>query len=157
MRQSNNIGKAEPDAAAPVLRVPRSIMQQIVEHLRAALPNEGCGLIAARQLGGTEIVALRFFPGTNADASPVRFTMDDVEVVNAFRTMRELDLELAAIVHSHPESEPKLSETDFEEAYYPGALMLIVSFAGEKAEFRAWRIAADSVDLRAIESPIVLC
>ena len=96
---------APSELTAPRLSIPQSMVREIVDHLRAALPNEGCGLIASHRADDREVNAARFFPGTNADNSQVRFSMDAAEVVAAFKLMRQQDQELAAIVHSHPVSE----------------------------------------------------
>src|SRR5215207_7499605 len=52
-----------------------TMLQEIVRHLREALPDEGCGLLATVDEGRTRH-AVRFFPGDNIDRSPTRFTMD---------------------------------------------------------------------------------
>lgn len=65
------------------------------------------------------------------------------EVVDAFRTMRESDLELLAIVHSHPRTAPNPSHVDLAEVRYPNALMVIVGFANEAYEVAAWRISPE--------------
>jgi proteasome lid subunit RPN8/RPN11 len=68
--------------------------------------------------------------------------MDAAEVIDAFRYMREKDLRLAAIFHSHPESPASLSATDLREAFYPEAAIVIVSFASNPPEAVAWRLDA---------------
>lgn len=146
-----------PDAPAAVdrLRLPASLREQILIHLLEATPNEGVGLLAvtppARDEEGVLVVeATRFFPGTNVDASPSRFTMDPAEVLAAFREMREAGWELGAIVHSHLAGPPRPSPTDLREAHYPEALMLIVSFADQPAPMRAWRVVPEN-DLKVVQ------
>jgi [CysO sulfur-carrier protein]-S-L-cysteine hydrolase len=114
--------------------------QQLVDHLCAALPAEGCGLLASAETAEGEVAIARIFPGTNALASATRFRMDPAEVIDAFRIMREEGLRLAAIFHSHPTSPPTLSPTDLAEAHYPEAAIAIVSFAGAVPEAAAWRL-----------------
>ncbi|MGN6032143.1 MAG: Mov34/MPN/PAD-1 family protein [Thermomicrobiales bacterium] len=120
----------------------------IVAHLRAALPNEGVALLAVQAPdpdGRVEMAHL--FPGTNIEASPYRFTMDPMEVISADREMRRRGWVLGAIVHSHVASPASPSATDLREAFYPAALLLIVSFTGHaegrSPEFGAWRIDGD--------------
>ena len=138
----------EAAAAAGRLRLPASLREQILIHLLQAAPNEGVGLLAvappARDEADVLVVdGVRFFPGTNVDASPTRFTMDPAEVLAAFREMREAGWELGAIVHSHLSGPPRPSPTDLREAHYPDALMLIVSFADQPATMRAWRVVPE--------------
>ena len=119
-----------------------TLRRQIVTHLEAWLPNEGCGLLASVPDVSVDR-AIHFFPGTNIDRSPVRYTMEPVEVIGAMRRMREENWSLAAIVHSHPRTPPNPSRTDLREAYYPDARLLIVSFAGDRPELGCWALAGD--------------
>ena len=117
----------------------------ILEHLRAALPNEGVALVAVHPpMSDGRAEVTRIFPGTNIEASPYRFTMDPMEVVSADREMRRRGWVLGAIAHSHVASPATPSATDLREAFYPAALMLIVSFQdhadGRTPAFGAWRI-----------------
>lgn len=81
--------------------------------------------------------------------------MDPAEVLAAFRDLDANGWTLGAIVHSHPATPPAPSPTDLREAYYPEALMLIVSFAAVPPVMRCWRLSA-SPPLVAAEVPIVL-
>jgi [CysO sulfur-carrier protein]-S-L-cysteine hydrolase len=128
--------------AVDSLRLQPALAAAIVDHLCACLPNEGCGLLAARWDGDGTLVGTRFYPGTNVDASPTRFTMAPTEVLAAFRDVEANGWTLGAIVHSHPVTPPTPSPTDLREAFYPKALMVIVSFAGHSPAVRAWRLAA---------------
>jgi proteasome lid subunit RPN8/RPN11 len=130
------------------LYVPRSIRDEIMIHLLAAAPNEGVGLLAVGQpfqddddLSSVE--ATRFFPGTNVDRSPARYTMDPEEVIRALREMRDAGQVLGAIVHSHLKGPATPSATDVREAHYPDALMMIVSFAAQPAATGVWRVVPE--------------
>lgn len=147
-------GSCRDDATAG-LRMQASMLHEVVAHLTATLPNEGVGLIAAapgRDVGR----AVAFFPGTNLDHSPTRYTMDPAEVLNAFREMGANGWTLGAIAHSHPRSAPIPSSTDLREAYYPDALLLIIGFADGDPEVRLWRIVADRARLIAHEVNLII-
>jgi proteasome lid subunit RPN8/RPN11 len=153
--------RAVDDLPPAALLLGRRTRDRIIDHLRAGLPNEACGLLATANgadgssVGGAEWV-MRFYPGSNIDASPSRYTMNPVELLSALRDMEAHGWRLGAIVHSHPVSAPTPSRTDLREAYYPGALMVIVSFRSEEPEMRAWRIAAGPVPAIGGEAAIVL-
>jgi proteasome lid subunit RPN8/RPN11 len=147
------------------LTLPGDIAATILAHLRDWLPNEGCGLLAGRRDRDGHGRASRFFPGTNVLHSPTRYRMADPEVVNALRTNRELDLDLLAIVHSHPVTKPAPSATDRAELNYPGAALLIVSFRMPEPEWAAWALASgqagsgqpDAVTIRQISLNRLVC
>jgi proteasome lid subunit RPN8/RPN11 len=69
--------------------------------------------------------------------------MDPAEVIAAMKRMRAERWQLAAIVHSHPRTEPVPSRTDRQEWFYPDARLLIVSFASGEPEIGCWGLAGD--------------
>ncbi|HET9659679.1 MAG TPA: M67 family metallopeptidase [Thermomicrobiales bacterium] len=132
----------EANAAPGPLEIDSGLLAAIHRHLRDWLPNEGCGLLASVRAGERDR-AVHFFPGTNVDYSPVRYTMDPAEVIAAMKHMRQENWQLAAIVHSHPRTRPAPSRTDQQEWYYPEARLLIVSFAGDEPEIGCWALVGD--------------
>lgn len=132
------------DIAHPLV-IDQSLLDRIVIYLATALPNEGCGLLAGI-LVDSRVRAAHFFPGTNIDHSPVRYTMDPVEVIEAMKRMREEQWMLAAIVHSHPRTRPRPSHTDLREWYYPETRLLIVSFMADEPEIGCWTLANEQPD-----------
>lgn len=123
------------------LRIAPEVYDAIIVHLRAGLPNEGCGLLATidRRDGARQVV--RFYPGDNIDRSPTRYTMDPRQVIDAIDDLEARGWELGAIVHSHPRTAPVPSRTDLNEAYYAESLFAIVSFMAEVPLMRVWRLA----------------
>lgn len=127
---------AEPPLAH--LTMSPELHAAIITHLERHLPNEACGLLAVES--GDSGAAVHFFPGSNTDASPTRFTMDGKEVIDALRDMERRGWRLGAIVHSHPKHPAEPSRTDLIEALYPAALMVICSFLEPDGEVRAWAL-----------------
>jgi proteasome lid subunit RPN8/RPN11 len=145
------------DALTPPagLRIDHALFDRLLAHLVAASPWEGVGLLAVAEDGAGSARATRFYPGTNVDASPTRYTMDPAEVLAAFRDIEARGWRLGAIVHSHPATPPTPSPTDLREAHYPEALLVIVSLAVAPPEARAWRIARVSPPVAA-EVPLIV-
>lgn len=125
-----------------VLVVPDRIWRAMIDHALAARPNESVGLMATTGQGATHVAAA-WFPGTNVDASPMRYTMDRTEVEVAVERMACSGWMLGAIVHSHPDDPAIPSETDWQEYRYPNALMGIISLAAEPPDLRAWALKRD--------------
>jgi proteasome lid subunit RPN8/RPN11 len=88
-------------------------------------------------------------------SSPIRFAMDELEIVRALREIDERGWILGAIVHSHPNGPATPSRTDLAEAFYPGSLMVIVSFATEKPDLRGWRLERRDDAWEPVEVPVV--
>ena len=127
---------AQPPPAE--LRIDGVTHARMLDHLAAALPNEGCGLLAVDASDPVRVTA--FYPGANVAASPTRFVMDPAAVIAAFRDMDARGWRLGAIVHAHPASPATPSPTDLREAFYPSALMVIASFAAGDPVVRAWAV-----------------
>jgi proteasome lid subunit RPN8/RPN11 len=94
----------------------------MLEHVRACLPEEACGLLA----GDGEQV-LKVLPIRNIEQSPIRFRMDPQEQVDALFWIEEQGLSLMGIFHSHPSGPHQPSETDLLEAAYPEVAYLVWS------------------------------
>lgn len=122
-----------------LLRLSAALYGTMLDHLLAAAPAEGVGLLATLVEGPTER-AVHFYPGRNLDGSTTRYTMDPAGIVAAFVDMEQRGWRFGAIVHSHPSSPATPSATDLREAFYPDVLMLIVGLGEAAPRARAWSV-----------------
>jgi proteasome lid subunit RPN8/RPN11 len=104
------------------LEIPADIWDAMLEHVRACLPEEACGLLA-----GSGDQVLTALPVENAIHSATRFRMVPEAQVEAMTHIEALGQDLVAIYHSHPNGPPGPSATDLAEAAYPEAAYLIWS------------------------------
>ena len=109
------------------LVIPKDIHDAMVAHCLDGMPNEACGFIGGK-VDGKQWAATRFYPMTNAAASPVFYRPDDREMLAALKDMDERDLDVASIFHSHVATRAYPSPTDIREAHYPDTVFVIVSF-----------------------------
>jgi [CysO sulfur-carrier protein]-S-L-cysteine hydrolase len=124
------------------MRIPRALLDEIIEHARNDLPNECCGIVASENDEGVKV-----FRATNAEASPVRYSLDPREQYRITMEIEDRGWELGAIYHSHTRSEPYPSQTDVNLAFYPDAIYVIVSLRKpDEPEVRAFRIADERVE-----------
>jgi [CysO sulfur-carrier protein]-S-L-cysteine hydrolase len=123
------------------MKVPRSIYEEMPEHAREEAPNECCGII-----GGKDGEAATLYRATNAERSPLRYTLDPNDLFRiTFREIPERDEEMLAIYHSHTASPAYPSQTDINLATYPDAIYLILSLADGEAPLRGFRIEGEKV------------
>ena len=127
-------------------RIPAPIRAEVIEWLRSAAPNEGCGVLVAPAIAEDGGVPTRFVGMRNVAESPYRYLMDPVEQLELLEEIDENDEVVWAIVHSHVESPPYPSPTDIGLAAFPDAVYLLASFASEPPELRAWTIVAGAVN-----------
>ncbi len=120
------------------LHIPELFLEAVIEHAREESPLECCGLLAGRIENSVGIVTTRFAI-ENALQSPTEYETDARDLLFAFRHMREHGLELLAVYHSHPASEPVPSKRDIERNTYGESVVhLIVGLAGENPTVKAW-------------------
>lgn len=151
--------RAHPGPAS--VDLPDSMRAAIVADLRAALPNEGCGLVVGDRAAGDGGRALRWLPLRNASASPFRYELDPGDLLRVTLETEASGEALWAIVHSHVASPARPSPTDVRQSFYPDALYLLVSFDPGEADastgaesLRAWRIVEGTVHEVAIAASL---
>ena len=118
------------------MRISRELYDEIVAHARAEAPNECCGIVSSD--GGD---AVRVYAAKNAEASPLRFRLDEREQFEINKDIDDTGLDLGAIYHSHTRTAPEPSQTDINYArWWPGVLWIIVGLADGEPEVRTWEI-----------------
>jgi proteasome lid subunit RPN8/RPN11 len=127
------------------MEIPSAMVDDMVAHARAGLPNEACGVLAGAN-GRPE----RVFPMRNAEASPVVYRFDGNEQLRVFAEIEDNGWELLAIFHSHTHTEAYPSPTDRAQAHwrdpvtgreaaaYPEVRYLILSLAEQEPVLRAF-------------------
>ncbi len=118
------------------MRVTRQVYDGMVEHAREESPNECCGIV-----GGKDGDATTLYRATNAEHSPLRYTLDPNDLFRImFREIPENGEEMLAIYHSHTASPAYPSQTDINLATYPDSIYLILSLAEGEEPLRGFRI-----------------
>lgn len=131
----------QSEAVRSVLFLPSLVIQEIERHAREVAPEECCGL-----LGGKGTVVESLYRLRNVAETPrTRYRADVKDVFAAFRLMRQRGQQLLGIYHSHPRGEPRPSETDIRQAYYPEAVYFIIALEPTVC-LRAYRIVGREVE-----------
>ncbi len=126
--------------------IPPAIRDDVVDWLREALPNEGCGVLVSDRYAEDGGIPTRFVGMQNVAQSPFRYIMDSGELLRVSLQIDDDDEIVWAIVHSHVASPPYPSPTDIGLAAYPDAIYLLASFASEPPEVRGWTIVDGAVN-----------
>lgn len=112
----------------------------LIGHARKDAPLEACGY-----LGGSSNLISESIPLTNADASPEHFSFIPQEQFAAVRTLRQKNLKITGLYHSHPASSAQPSPEDIRLAFDPAVRYLIVSLAGRVPVLRSFFIVNGEV------------
>lgn len=124
------------------MRIPQHLIDELVAHARGELPNECCGMIAAKD--GAAVEAYR---AVNAEASPVRYGIEPNDQYRIMMAIEERGWELGAIYHSHTRSPAYPSQTDVNLAFYPDTLYVIVSLQDpSNPDVKAFRIVDGKIE-----------
>lgn len=114
--------------------LPDELRLRIIDHCLAALPNEGCGLLA---LDGDRVVEV--YPTGNEEASPSSYTIPPKEHYDALVDAERRGWELSGVFHGHPAGPAAMSGTDLERVADPAWLYIVVSLAGPDPVVVGWR------------------
>lgn len=123
-----------------VVRIPRDIYAEMVVHIVAAYPNEGCGA-----LGSVNALAVKNYSTTNAAEHPDDFSIiSEADLLRIYNDIDAYDGEMI-YYHSHPVSEAYPSQRDKDWARGSGCLYLIFShrFYPEEPYSRIFSIQSD--------------
>lgn len=117
-----------------MLTISRPLYETMIAHAQREAPNECCGLLGGRNGEITHFYRIRNLEDSDRiqelkiprDRS-LRYFMDERQLMDAMTNIRDNDLELLVIYHSHPRTEAYPSATDIRLAYYPDSQYLIIS------------------------------
>ncbi|MGN6815674.1 MAG: Mov34/MPN/PAD-1 family protein [Solirubrobacterales bacterium] len=111
------------------MKISQALIDEMVAHARADLPNECCGMI-----GGRDGEALEVVRGDNVAKSPLRYEMTGQAMYDIYSEIESKGMDLLAIYHSHTRSSAYPSQTDVNQAeFWPDQIYIIVSLENEDA------------------------
>jgi proteasome lid subunit RPN8/RPN11 len=123
------------------LVIPQRIFDEMVAHCRKGCPYEACGILAGEGNMVSKIYAM-----TNIEKSPVSYLLDSKEQFNVMKDMRENNISMVAIFHSHPSSAAYPSRTDVNLAFYEDAVYVIVSLVESAPVIKGFTIREGKIE-----------
>ena len=130
-----------------MIRIPKTIFQEMVDHAKREWPLECCGI-----LGGKDKTVQKSFELQNTEKSPVLYSMSPQEQMKVFEEMEKESMKMVAIYHSHPHTIPFPSETDVKLTFYPDVSSIIISLKEEENPVvKAFQIGKEAIYLEEIE------
>ncbi len=128
-----------------MLRIPKTIYQEMINHALREAPLECCGILAGKGRTVHRIYGMR-----NADGSRTSYLVPPEEQLEVLREMDKEHLEMVAIYHSHPDTIPFPSERDVRLAFYPDVAYIIVSLKGGETIVKGFRIGKEAISIEPI-------
>ena len=106
-----------------VVCIPKAMYEEMVAHIAASYPNEGCGLLASK-----DGQVVKNYPTANAAEHPDDFSEIDPRVLlDISYDIDEYDGEMYSYYHSHPQSEAYPSPRDIAWAKHNKLYYIIFS------------------------------
>ena len=136
------------------LQMPQSVRDALIAQALAEQPNECCGLLGGVIEAGISRVVCAY-PLPNALADPRLFQADTRALLRAHVDMRERNLEMLAVYHSHPTSPAVPSATDHAQWGHGEAVVcLIITLLENPPSLRGWWMS-DQGESREAEYEVV--
>ena len=103
-------------------------------------PNESCAILFGKDDKVSEL-----FLTENIEKSPVNFTISNKQLIEAYKTAEEREMDVIGIFHSHPESEAYPSNTD--KKFMESNPVVWIIYSGINKNFRAYVLESDIVEI----------
>ena len=123
-----------------------AVLDAIRAHGADAYPEEGCGFLlgTVTDNGRNRVTALRRVANRQPENRERRYQISSDDYRDAQVDADAQDLDVVGFYHSHPDHPARPSETDLQEATFPGYTYVIVSVDdGTPATLTAWSLAPD--------------
>jgi len=128
-----------------MLRIPKTIIHEMVDHALREAPLECCGILAGK--GKT---VSRKYEMRNADKSRISYLMAPEEQLEVFTEIEKERLDMMAIYRSHPNTTPFPSKRDVRLAFYPDVAYVIISLKDGETAVKGFRIRKEAISTEPI-------
>lgn len=122
----------------PPLYISRQQLQQVFAYVQSCWPWEACGyLVGIRSEYSFQVQ--EFLPLQNQLQSETEYSVDPKELFLVQRQLRAKQLDILAIMHSHPSSAPIPSQKDLRNnGYGLSVIHLIVGRVSDEWNIQGW-------------------
>ena len=122
------------------LVLPADLRRRIETEGAAAYPNECCGILIGRDVGGRRLVE-KLEPGQNVFAADERYHRFSIDPRAQLKAEREAEAEGKVVLgfyHSHPDHPARPSEYDREHAWPFYSYVIVSIEKGRPADMTSW-------------------
>ena len=119
-------------------------LEKIREHARIAYPNECCGVLLGKEVGGRKsVVEARELENAQGESLRNRYLITADVVLENERYARRKGFDILGFYHSHPDHPPVPSEYDLENAWPWFSYLIVTVNQGHPGEATSWELAED--------------
>jgi len=121
------------------IEIPKSVLQAIHDHARAAYPEECCGFLLGHSDAPRRIEESRRARNVATENRARRYSIDPLELLHADDDARKKSLELIGVYHSHPDHPAAPSEYDRSRAVSWLSYVIVSVVDREPKDVTAWQ------------------
>jgi len=121
------------------IEIPKSVLQAIHDHARAAYPEECCGFLLGHSDAPRRIEESRRARNVATENRARRYSIDPLELLHADDDARKKSLELIGVYHSHPDHPAAPSEYDRSRAASWLSYVIVSVVDREPKDVTAWQ------------------
>jgi len=121
--------------------------QILIKHTKKNNPNESCAILFGSIIDEKNIVQ-DIFLTDNVEDSPVKFIISNEQLIKAYQTAEDKNLDVVGIFHSHPNSDPYPSENDKKFLQVNPIAWII--FSGITHEFKAYVLEKEILQISVV-------
>ncbi len=130
-----------------MLKLNKTLLNEIAAYGTNAYPFEGCGLLLGQVEDGNNVVSA-ILPVLNRwqveEEKRARFLISDEDMLQAELTAAQQGLDVIGIFHSHPDHPAIASPRDLSWATWPGYSYLITEVRDHRpGQSRSWQLLED--------------
>ncbi|MFB6268528.1 MAG: desampylase [Halobacterium sp.] len=126
-----------------MLVLSRSAYDAVLDHARSDAPREACGVLVGREDGDAVVAdTVRRVPNV-AEAPRLRYELDPEALLAIFEEAESTGRDVVGFYHSHPAGPARMSDTDREQASWPGYVYVLASLAARPPILDAWTWTGD--------------
>ncbi len=118
-----------------VLRIQKTLFEQLRQHGEETYPHECCGVLVGEfgEADGRTVVSAIRCGNTRTDSPENRYHISPAELVRIQREAGLAGQDIVGFYHSHPDCAAQASSTDLAEAHWTGCSYVITSVENRKA------------------------
>ena len=126
-----------------MLFLTKEILQEIINLCQAEYPKEACGILTGREGRVSKVYKM-----TNISENPETcYFMEPKDQLKVFKELRNWEIEMIGIYHSHTGTPAYPSPRDCEMAFYPESSYVIVSLQDFNNPYvRAFKIIENKIE-----------
>ena len=122
------------------VEISREALENMINDLEGAYPDEGCGFLFGRDEVVRNIVEARKVVNSKEGDKRRRFEVQPIDYMKAELYADENNLQLVGIYHSHPNHPARPSETDLKQAFPVFSYIIVSVNDGKAGDITSWQL-----------------